>query len=101
MRKFVLAALSMMLAVGFSFAAAVTFVKFEDDKLTVKEGDKEATYKVTDKTTFKAGDKAIDDAEKAKKMLAKMKVGTKLEVTHDKDAVTEIKFGGGKKKADK
>lgn len=59
MRKLVLAGLALVLTVGVALAGEVAFVKYNADKkeLTVKEGDKEATYTVTDETKVKRGDK--------------------------------------------
>ena len=63
----------------------------------IKYGDKEVTLKITDKTTFKRGDKDVP-ADKALPAFAKMKEGkSKFEVTTDKDTATEIKFPGKKK----
>jgi len=102
MRKFVLSVLALFVCVGLTLAAQVTFVKYDADKkeLTVKEDDKEKTYTVTDKTTFKAGDKDVP-ADKAGDRLKKMKADTKFEITADGDKLTEVKFPMGKKKADK
>lgn len=99
MRKFALAALALFCSLGLVIAGEVTFVKYNEDKkeLTVKDGDKEVTLKITDKTTFKRGDKDVP-ADKALPAFAKMKEGkSKFEVTTDKDTATEIKFPGKKK----
>jgi len=100
MRKFVLAAIAAAFSVGLALAGEVTFVKFDKDakKLTVKEGDKESTYLITDDTKVKMGDKE-GKLENAMKAFDKMKEGkSKFEVTTDKDKVTEIKFKEAKKK---
>lgn len=100
MRKFALAALALLCSFGLVIAGEVVFVKYNEDKkeLTVKDGDKEVTLKITDKTTFKRGDKDVP-ADKALPILAKGKEGkSKYEITTDKDTATEIKFVGGKKK---
>ncbi len=100
MRKFALAALALFCSIGLVIAGEVVFVKYNDDKkeLTVKDGDAEKTIKITDKTTFKRGDKDVP-ADKAIASFAKMKEGkTKFEVTVDGDNATEIKFKMGKKK---
>jgi hypothetical protein len=99
MRKFALAAFALVLSIGLVIAGEVTFVKYDEGKkeLTVKDGDKEKTIKITDKTTFKRGDKDVP-ADKALPSFAKMKEGkSKFEVTVDKDTATEIKFAGKKK----
>jgi biopolymer transport protein ExbD len=97
MRKFVLSVLALFVCVGLTIAAQVHFVKYDEDKkeLTVKEDDKEKTYKITDKTTFKAGDKDVA-AEKAAGRLKKMKADAKFDITVDGDKVTEVKFPGKK-----
>ena len=102
MRKFALAALALFCSIGLVIAGEVVFVKYDGDKkeLTVKDGDKEKTLKVTDKTTFKMVGKDGDmdvAAEKGTARLGKMKEKQKLEVTTDKDNATEIKFLGKKK----
>jgi len=97
MRKFVLSVLALFVCVALTIAAQVTFVKYDGDKkeLTVKEDDKEKTYKITDKTTFKAGEKDVT-AEKADGRLKKMKADTKFDITVDGDKLTEVKFPGKK-----
>jgi hypothetical protein len=99
MRKFALALAALACSFGLLVAGEVMFVKYDADKkeLTVKDGDKEKVLHVTDKTTFKRGDKDVP-SEKGMEMLPKMKKDSKLEVTVEKDTVTEIKIKGGKKK---
>ncbi len=99
MRKFALAAFALVCSFGLVIAGEVVFMKYDDAKkeLTVKDGDKEKTIKITDKTTFKRGDKDVP-ADKAIPSFSKMKEGkSKFEVTVDKDTATEIKFAGKKK----
>ena len=100
MRKIVLSALSLILTAGLVLAASVTLVSFDGKELKVKDGDKETTYKVTDKTVFKAGDKDAT-LEQATKMLSNPKAAgkAKLDITTDGDKVTEVKLPMGKKKA--
>jgi heterodisulfide reductase subunit C len=98
MRKFALAITALCCTFGLVLAGEVVFVKFDKEKkeLTVKEGDKEKTYKITDKTVFKRGDKDVP-AEKALPAFEKMKEGkSKFELTAEKDNVTEIKMAGKK-----
>jgi len=97
MRKFVLSMLALFVCVGLTIAAQVTFVKYDEDKkaLTVKEGDKEKTYTITDKTTFKRNDKDVA-SDKALPALKKMKADAKLEITVDGDKLTEVKLPGKK-----
>ncbi len=99
MRKLMLSVCALFCSIGLVLAGEVTFVKFDKEKkeVTVKDGDKESTYKITDKTTFKAGDKDVP-SEKALPRFEKMKEGkTKFDLTAEKDTVTEIKFPAKKK----
>jgi hypothetical protein len=88
------------------FAAEVTLIKYDAAKkeVTVKEGDKEASYRITDKTkvvfvnpdgTTKAGDLGSLD-----KILSSTKAAGKarFEITTEQDMITEIKFKGRKGK---
>lgn len=107
MRKFALASLALFVSVGLVLAAEVEFVKFDKEKkeLTVKEDDKEKTYKVTDDTKFftagKGGkkemdkEKAIERLEKANDAKRKPKMDIKAE--KNKLSEVEFKFGGRKK----
>ena len=97
MRKLIVSALSMILTAGLVLAASVTLVSFDGKELKVKDGDKETTYKVNDKTVFKAGDKDVP-LEVATKMLSNPKAAgkAKLDITTDGDKVTEVKMKGRK-----
>jgi hypothetical protein len=105
MRKFVLAAVALMFTFGIALAAEVTFLSYDKDtkELKVKDGDKEKTYKITDKTTFKTGDKDYE-AEKGIDRLTKMnenektKGKAKIDVTGEGGKATEVKFPMRKKK---
>ena len=99
MRKFVLAAFALAVSVSLTLAGEVTFLAYDKEKkeLKVKEGDAEKTYKITDKTAFKNGDKDIKDKSKGIERLTKANAKTKLEVTAEKDEVTEVKFIAAKK----
>ncbi|MCE9561930.1 MAG: hypothetical protein K8U57_07735 [Planctomycetes bacterium] len=104
MRKLLSAVVALFLMAGIVVAAEVTITKFDKDKkeVTVKDGDKEATYTISDKTKVaildkdgNAKDGKIDEFEKR---LAKLpKGGIKVDITTDKNAITEIKIKGGKK----
>ncbi len=98
MRKLIVACLSLLMSAGLMLAAEVAFVSFDKEKkeLKVKDGEKETTYKVNDKTTYKQGDKDLD-ADKGAEMFTKMKEGRKFEVTVEKDVLTEVKFKAKKK----
>lgn len=103
MRKYVLAAVACLFTVGLALAGEVTFLSFDKEKneLKVKDGDDTKTYKVNDKTKFKSvtkdGDKDVPN-EKGVEQLSKMndnekaKGKAKIEITTDKDNVTEIKM---------
>ena len=106
MRKLLMAVLCVVFMAGIVVAADVTLVKFDakTKEVTVKDGDgKEATYKVTDKTKFSAkqkGEAKELSYEDAAKRLGNEKLAgkAKLDITVDKDTVTEVKFAGGKGK---
>jgi opacity protein-like surface antigen len=77
MRKLFAAAFAFVLSIGIAMAAEVTFVKFEDGKLTVSEGGADKSYKVGDKVKTE--------------MFAKAKAGkTKLDITVDGETVTKV-----------
>ncbi|MDY3555023.1 hypothetical protein R5W24_004156 [Gemmata sp. JC717] len=100
MRKFVLASVALLFSLGLVLASEVSFVKYDADKkeLTVKENDKDATYKVTNDTKVKRGDKDAKLENVLKYFGEKAKEGDKFEITTDKEkkTVTEIKLKGKK-----
>ena len=99
MRKFVLSALALFVCIGLTIAGEATFVKWDKEKkeLTVKEDDKEATYKITDDTKIKMDDKDVEQ-DKALPRFEKMKEGkSKMEITVKDGKLTEIKMKKGKK----
>lgn len=100
MRKFVLAGLALVFTVGLALAGEVAFVKYDAEKkeLTVKEGDKAATYKITDDTKAKRGDKDAKLENVLKYFGEKAKDGDKFEISVDKEkkTVAEIKLKGKK-----
>jgi hypothetical protein len=98
MRKLLFAVFALFLMAGIVVAAEVTITKYDKDKkeATVKDGDKESTYTVSDKTKVSIIDKdgnakdgKFEDFEK--RLMKLPKGGIKLEITTDKDAITEIK----------
>ena len=124
MRKVMLAVAAMLFMAGLVVAAEVTVVKYDKDKkeVTVKEGDAEKTYKITDKTkvftTDKEGTKTDSTVEALEKRLSfvgkdggdkgkgkgKGKGGFgagKLDITTDGDTITEVKMRAFGKKQDK
>lgn len=98
MRKLILAALAVALSAGFSLAGEVTFVSYDKVKheVKVKDTKEEKTFKVTDKTKFKSGDKELKAAD-GMAMLEKLKADDKLEVVGEKGDATEVKFAVAKK----
>jgi len=103
MRKLLLAVVCLMFITGLAVAADVVVVKLDGKNLTVKEGDKEKTYKLTDKTKVsivgKDGTATEGKMETLEKRLSGDKgPGTKLDITTSGDEITEIKMKGGKKK---
>lgn len=110
MRKLLLSVAALFFMAGLVVAAEVTLVKYDKDKkeVTVKDGDKEKTYKITDSTKFtfttKDGDKD-GKFEQVEKMLTNEKIigsgKVKWDITTEGDKITAVKmkgFGGGKKK---
>jgi hypothetical protein len=107
MRKFVLAGVALFFAVGLVLAAEVTFVKYDKEakELTVKDkDDKETTYKISDKVTFKTKDKDGNEKEipneKGVERLEKIKEGSKakFEVETEGKKLKSLTSRGGKKK---
>jgi hypothetical protein len=107
MRKLLLSLVCLLFATGIVMAAEVTLVGYDGETkaLTVKEGEKEITYKINDKTkvTFIDQDGKSTDGtlEAAAKVLSKDKAKGKLkfELIADKDSnVTELKMKGKKAK---
>src|SRR6266508_4238359 len=104
MRKLLLSLAALFFMAGLVVAAEVTLVKFDKDKkeVTVKDGDKEKTYKITDKTKFSTTDKDGNAKEttyeKAEARLSNEKAAgkLKLDITADGDKLTEVKYKGGK-----
>ncbi len=104
MRKLLSAVVALCLMAGLVVAAEVAVVKYDKDKkeVTVKEGDKEATYTVSDKTKVSIVDKdgkategKFEDLEK--RLTSKFANKMKIDITTEKDAITEVKLKGGKK----
>lgn len=100
MRKLLLSLGCLLGMAGFVLAAEVTLVKYDAAKkeVTVKDGNKEATYKLTTatKVTFidKDGNAKAGTFETVEKVLTSEKAPgkAKFDITTDKDTVTEIKF---------
>jgi hypothetical protein len=98
MRKLLLSVVALLLMTGLVVAGEVVFVSYKDKKLTVKDGDAEKVYTVTDKTAVKVIDKDGNAKAGELKILEKLREGkSKIDITTDKDTVTEIKIKRGKK----
>jgi len=106
MSKFLASVCVLVLSATMTFAGDVFFVSYDKDKKELKvkasKDDKDArTYKLNDKTVFKNTDKELK-TEAGWKRLEALKEDAKLELTLEKDTVTEVKFTGKKKdKSDK
>lgn len=109
MRKYVMTMAALFTFVGFSFAVEYTFVKWNasTSELTVNDGGKDATFKVTDKTAVKITDKegkvTDGDINRVKKSWEKngekmAEKKAKLDLTVKGDEVTEVKVKGGRPK---
>jgi hypothetical protein len=106
MRKLVLGLTCLLFMSGVVLAAEVTLVSFDKDKkeITVKDGDKEATYKITDKTKIsfvsKDGTAKEGTYEAVEKIMSSPKAAgkAKFEIATDKGALTELKFKAPKGK---
>lgn len=113
MRKFALAGLALVLSVGLTLAAEVTFLSYDKEKKELKVKDKEGdenTYTVTSDTKFKVKGKDTDkemENEKGVKQLEKMeedgkaKGNYKMDVETDGKKLKELTFKRGGKKKDK
>ena len=107
MRKLLLSLVCIFGMTGLILAGEVTLVKHDADKkeVTVKDkDDKEMVLKYTDKTKVTFTDKNGENGkegtlEAAVKMLSKEKAlgKLKMDITTDKDTITEIKMRGEKK----
>ena len=106
MRKLLMSLACMLFMTGLVIAAEVTLVKFDGDKkeVTVKEGDAEKTYKITDKTKVsfidKDGNAKDGTLEAATKVLGSKNAPGKMkfEITTDKGDITEMKLKARKGK---
>lgn len=105
MRKLLMSLALMLFMTGIVFAAEVTLVKYDGEKkeVTVKEGDLEKTYRLTEKTRVyvlkngKAEDSTVDTAIKLLSN-GKAKGKLKFEITTDKDTIAELKLRPRKRK---
>ncbi len=96
MRKMLLALVAFFVMAGLVVAAEFTITKVDKDTVTVKDGDKEVTIKLTDKTKFTTTDGKGENSKEAKredfdKRTAKIgKNGFKVEGKVEKEVFTEI-----------
>jgi hypothetical protein len=103
MRKLLLSLACTAFMAGLVLAAEYTVVSYDKDKkvVTLKEGDKEVTGKLTDKTKVvridKDGNKTEGKLEGIEKMLSSDKAkGRKLEAKIEDGVITEITTKGKK-----
>ena len=103
MRKLLLSFACMACMAGLVFAAEYTIVSYDKDKkvVTLKDGDKEVTGKLTDKTKVtrvdKDGVKTEGKLESVEKRLSSDKAkGGKLEAKIEDGVITEITIKGKK-----
>lgn len=104
MRKLLCALVVLFAMGGLAFAAEVSFVKYDADKkeITVKEDDKEKTYKFSEKIKVNSVDKDGNATEVkfedfTEKRLKKADAKFKFEITTDGDMIKELKYKKGKK----
>jgi hypothetical protein len=108
MRKLLSALSVMFLMAGLVVATEVTVTKYDPDKktVTVKDGDKEVTYTFSDKAKVSVTDKdgnvtegKFEDLEKRlKNVKPDSKRPLKIDITTDKETITEVKYKAGKGK---
>jgi hypothetical protein len=99
MRKLICALVAMFAIAGLVAAAEVNFVKFDAEKkeLTVKEGDKESTYTISDKVKITSTDKDGNDTDVkledfTDKQLKKINAKKKYDITVDDKTITVVKY---------
>lgn len=99
MRKLLMALACSTVMTGLVVAAEVTLVKYDPEKkaVTVKEGDAEKTYTLTEKTkVFVIRDGKAEDAtvDTAIKVLGndRAKGKLKFDLTADRDTIAEMKL---------
>jgi len=105
MRKMMLALTVLVFTAGLVVSAEVTLVKFDPDKkeVTVKEGEAEKTYRITEKTKFLVVDptgiaKEVNYSVARKGLASPTSPGKmKFDITTDKGVITEAKMRGRKK----
>jgi hypothetical protein len=108
MRKLFLATVAVFLMAGLSYAVDVVLLRYSPDtkEVTVKEGDKEATYKIADNVKVTIKDKegnvkegTFKDLEVRLKFAGKGKAGgPKVDVTVKNGVITEVVLPGPTKK---
>ena len=107
MRKFAMSLVMVLFMAGLVFAVEVTVLKYDSTKkeVTVMEGEKEKTYKLTDETKVVVTDKEgntkdgkLESLTKRLENLDKAKGKMKLDITTKGSEITEVKMRGGRKK---
>jgi len=106
MRKLLIAFTTVLFMAGLVCAVEVTVTKYDKDKkeVTVKEGDEETTYKITDKIKVTLIDKdgnategKLENLTKRLENIEKSK-NKKLDITVKDKELVEVKYKGGKGK---
>lgn len=109
MRKLFVSLTTMLLMAGLVIAAEVTVVKYDADKkeVTVKDGDKEVTYKFSEKVKVtqlvgkdaKETEGKFEDLEtRLKAVKADSKRAMKMTIETKDNEITEVKYRAGGKK---
>ena len=105
MRKALLSLACLALMCGFTLAVDVTLLNYDPAKkvVTVKEGDAEKTYRLTDKTKVlvlkdgKAEDSTVDTAIKILRS-DRAKGKLKFDITTEEDSIAVLKLRPRKRK---
>lgn len=99
MRKTLMALACLLFMSGLVVATEVTLVKYDGEKkeVTVKEGDRQKTYRLTDKTkvfVLKDGKSEDSTVDTAIKLLgnARAKGRLKFDITTDQDSIAELRL---------
>lgn len=107
MRKLLLSLGCLLFMTGLVLATEVTLLKYDGEKkeVTVKDGDTEKTYKLTDKTSVlfiidKDGSTKKGTLDAAAKVLGSDNFkGKRFEISTSKDTITEMKLKAKRSKS--
>ena len=102
MRKLVMSALVLILAAGVALASPVVLLSFDGKQIKIQDGDRENTYKISEKTTYvlatSGGEKEIPKDIAVKFLTDDKSKGKKIEVVVEGDTVSKVKMPGRKPK---